>query len=106
MPELFLNKYESYSKKEEKGEGENLKIQLFKNFRSKKNILTFTNKIFENIMSKTLGDISYKEEEFLNLGSNYPESNQDERIEIHIIDPQTEKEEENEKEDIKILSYY
>ena len=103
MPELFLNKYESYSKKEEKGEGENLKIQLFKNFRSKKNILTFTNKIFENIMSKTLGDISYKEE-FLNLGSNYPESNQDERIEIHIIDPQTEKEEENEKEDVEELT--
>ena len=43
MPELFLNKYESYQKKENKKPEEDLKIQLFKNFRSKQNVLQFTN---------------------------------------------------------------
>lgn len=87
MPELFLNKYETYQKKEKKLPEEDLKIQLFKNFRSKQNILQFTNLIFENIMSKLLGDIEYQEEEYLNLGASYPEINQNEKIEINIIDP-------------------
>ena len=71
MPELFLSKYESYQKKEVREPEEDLKIQLFKNFRSKQMVLQFTNLIFENIMSKILGDIDYNQEEFLNLGANY-----------------------------------
>lgn len=86
MPELFLDKYETYQKKEVRKPEENLKIQLFKNFRSKQNILQFTNLIFADIMSKTLGDIHYNEEEFLNLGANYPAIHQNEKIEIHVID--------------------
>ncbi len=107
MPELFLGKYESYQKKENRKPQEDLKIQLFKNFRSKQNILQFTNILFENIMSKKLGDIEYNEEEFLNLGANYPQSHQNEKIEIDIIDPVAEEKEEiteetiNENEDIE-----
>ena len=85
MPELFLEKYESYKKKEEKQEEDNLKIQLFKNFRSKENILKFTNNIFQDIMSKQLGDILYNEEEYLNLGASYPEIEQNQKIEINVI---------------------
>lgn len=100
MPELFLNKYENYPKKEDKKEEENLKIQLFKNFRSKANILQFTNLVFQDIMSKPLGDIDYNKEEFLNLGANYEKIEQNEKIEIHIIDPTVpETEEENEEEE-------
>ena len=33
MPELFLNKYKTYKLKKEKSEADDLKIQLFKNFR-------------------------------------------------------------------------
>lgn len=73
MPELFLGKYENYKLEEEKKENDNLKIQLFKNFRSRKNILDITNLVFESIMSKNLGDIDYTENEYLNLGANYPE---------------------------------
>ena len=89
MPELFLNKYETYQKKENKALEDDLKIQLFKNFRSKQNILQFTNLIFEDIMSKDLGDIDYNEEEYLNLGANYLEIEQNEKIEINIIDSVT-----------------
>ncbi len=71
-PELFLEKYGLY-----KFKGENItdgmKIQLFKNFRSRKNVLDVTNLIFQNIMSYDLGSICYDENEFLNYGANYPE---------------------------------
>ena len=48
MPDLFLSKYSNYSENEANEKG--LKIKLFKNFRSRKNVLDFTNIIFENIM--------------------------------------------------------
>ncbi len=99
MPELFLEKYEKYQKKEQKTEKDDLKIQLFKNFRSKKNILDFTNIIFENIMSQTLGDIQYQKEEYLNLGANYPTIKQDESIEIHIVDTVAKEDDEEELEE-------
>lgn len=71
-PELFLEKYKEYGLKDEDTK-KGLKIQLFKNFRSRENILDITNLIFENIMSEKLGDIHYDEKEFLNYGANYPE---------------------------------
>ena len=102
-PELFLEKYESYKEKEEIEDGDNLKIQLFKNFRSRKNVLNITNTVFKNIMNKRLGDIDYNEKEFLNLGAEYPEG-KNLNTEIHIIDLKEEeesiyKEEEKEEEE-------
>ena len=49
-PELFLEKYATYKLKGEPITS-GMKIQLFKNFRSRKNVLDLTNLIFENIMS-------------------------------------------------------
>ena len=98
MPELFLSKYKAYKAKDEKGEKDNLKIQLFKNFRSRKNVLDFTNLIFQDIMSDSLGDIEYNEEEYLNLGASYEEITQDLETEIDVIDL---KEKENFKEELE-----
>ena len=97
MPELFISKYKTYKNKEEKKEEDNLKIQLFKNFRSRENILYFTNLIFQDIMSDSLGDINYNEDEYLNLGADYKESKENLNTEIDIIDL-LEDEEENLKE--------
>ena len=83
-PELFLEKYNSYKK--DPTENENRKIQLFKNFRSRQNILDVSNLIFENIMSKDLGQIEYNEDEYLNLGSDYEQIEQDYKTEVNIID--------------------
>ena len=109
MPELFLSKYKDYKLKENQNKDEHLKIQLFKNFRSRKNILDFTNIIFQNIMSEDLGDIDYNEQEYLNLGANYEEIDQDLKTEINIIDLKEEvtenninEDEQEEKEDEKI----
>ena len=76
-PELFLNKYETYKIKEDKKDEDNLKIQLFRNFRSRENILDFTNLVFEAIMTKNVGDINYNETEYLNLGADYKEPEED-----------------------------
>lgn len=96
-PELFLEKYYSYKLKKDMDENSNQKIQLFKNFRSRANVLDITNLIFENIMSIKLGDIDYNENEFLNLGANYPEPEESKqngkfagKAELHIIDLKAE----------------
>lgn len=86
MPELFLQKYNQYKNKEQKTETDNLKIQLFKNFRSRDNVLQFTNSIFQAIMSHLLGEIEYDQEEYLNLGADYPTIDQNLNTEIAILD--------------------
>ena len=99
MPELFLYKYETYKNKENRTLDEGLKIQLFKNFRSRENILNFTNLIFQDIMSNLLGDIEYNEEEYLNLGASYPDINQNLDTEINVIDLAEEEEKEEAEEE-------
>ncbi|MBQ9297968.1 MAG: helicase-exonuclease AddAB subunit AddA [Clostridia bacterium] len=101
-PELFLEKYEKYKLKQELRENDDLKIQLFKNFRSRKNILDLTNIIFENIMSKKLGDIDYTDEEFLKQDKDYDKPEKDinyaGKAELHIIDMAKIDEEEDDDE--------
>lgn len=107
-PKLFLDKYDSY--KLEPVDGEDRKIQLFKNFRSRSNILDFTNLVFEDIMSRELGNIEYNQDEYLNLGANFEEiQNQDYKIELEILDLSEENddiwktdEEETEEEQEKV----
>ncbi len=86
MPELFISKYKKYKNKADKTSEDDLKIQLFKNFRSRENVLYFTNLIFQDIMSDGLGDIEYNEDEYLNLGADYPEEKQNLNTEIDVID--------------------
>jgi len=85
-PELFLEKYNTY---------EDNKIQLFANFRSRKNVLDLTNVIFENVMSKEFGSIEYNENEFLNVGQDYKNTEEKTlgKAELHIIDASEENEE-------------
>ena len=101
MPELFLSKYKKYGDKKEPAPidpwdkkepapidpiDNGRKIQLYKNFRSRKQVLDFTNLIFENIMGEKLGEIDYTEEEYLNLGASYGENGQALIPEIDILD--------------------
>ena len=93
-PELFLEKYDNYQLKENKKEDDSLKIKLFKNFRSRREVLDITNQVFQSIMSKEFGEIEYDEGENLNLGAeDYPEG-KNLIPELHIIELE-EKEEEN-----------
>lgn len=89
-PALFLQKYENYPILKEGEKSENAKIQLFKNFRSRKLILDFANTVFEAIMSKELGEIDYNESEYLQQEKDYEEPAKKEipyagKVELHIL---------------------
>ena len=105
-PELFLEKYEKYGIEKNKfGQ----KIKLFKNFRSRKNVLDVTNLIFQDIMSKEFGEIEYDESEYLNLAATYEEPENKEfkfagTAELNIIDlKQEELDDEQEESNDEIL---
>jgi ATP-dependent helicase/nuclease subunit A len=87
-PGLFLNKYESYSREEG---SDNRVITLYKNFRSRKEVIDGVNFIFKTVMSKTVGELEYTDEEALNLGADYKVSEGFEAItggpvELHLIE--------------------
>ena len=73
-PELFLDKYNKYPLEEG---SLNRKIQLYKNFRSREEVISGVNYIFKEVMSKTVGELEYTDDEALNLGASYKE-NEDE----------------------------
>ena len=86
-PEIFLKKYRDYDT--EKG-ALHRKIMLYKNFRSREEVVNCANYIFENTMSKQIGDIDYTEDERLNLGAIFKENENENAIvggpsEIHLI---------------------
>lgn len=85
-PELFLKKYNNYS---EEASSKYRKIKLFKNFRSRKNVIEGVNFIFKQIMSKNIGELEYGEEEKLNYGADFKELEEgkdlERDIEIHLI---------------------
>jgi len=68
-PQLFIDKYKQY--KSEKKENNDIKIELNKNFRSRKEIIDFINFIFNKIMSEQVGDIEYNKGQLLNYGASY-----------------------------------
>lgn len=67
-PELFLEKYERYREDDE----HECRIDLAKNFRSRKAVLDSINAVFEVIMTKALGKIAYDEKVKLYPGAEYP----------------------------------
>ena len=101
-PDLFLNKYKKYKLKNQKSKEENLKIQLFKNFRSRKEVLDFSNLIFSKIMSEELGELNYTEEEYLNLGAEYKDTGENLKAEINVIQIEPTEEKTKDAEELKI----
>ena len=75
------------------------KIQLYKNFRSRDNILDFTNFIFQDIMSEELGEVDYNKNEYLNFGAeDYKKIDQNLKTEIDIINTKSDDLEEGQTE--------
>lgn len=119
MPKLFLDKYSTFEKVDEdkenteaEAEANNCsnrplpsncppgrKIQLYKNFRSRDNILDFTNFIFQDIMSEELGEVDYNKNEYLNFGAeDYKKIDQNLKTEIDIINTKPDDLEEGQPE--------
>ena len=66
-PELFMEKYDTYSL----DDSDKQRIDLDKNFRSRKEVLESVNFIFRQIMRKGLGNVEYDKPAFLNPGASY-----------------------------------
>ena len=98
-PKLFLQKYNEYILPKDNVE-ENTKILLYKNFRSRKDILDITNLVFTNIMSEKLGEIEYTEEEALNQGREFEDIDLDCKTELNIINMQEEKDDNSELQEV------
>ena len=70
-PELFMEKFATYDLEESKKQ----RIDLHKNFRSRREVLDFTNDIFYKIMAMDLGNVAYDTDAALYYGANYKDSN-------------------------------
>ena len=69
-PELFMEKYDRY----EIEESVNQRIDLYKNFRSRREVLDFTNDMFYKLMQPDFGKVAYDDKAALYCGASYPES--------------------------------
>ena len=69
-PNLFLSKYNRFKVD---GESSGIRIDLARNFRSRKEVLDATNYLFKQIMGVKVGEIEYDEAAELRAGAPYPE---------------------------------
>ena len=102
-PGIFIDKYNRLKDSKDAKDGEGRKIVLSTNFRSRAGVLQAVNFIFENIMSSSLGEIDYTEEEHLYPGVDYPENGQSE-MEVCIVnckDMEAEDDERPEKTELE-----
>lgn len=111
-PELFMEKYKTYT---EDGNSKGKKILLYKNFRSKNNILAMVNFIFEGLMSEEVGELEYTKEEALQYGATYYEETENQKeeasepVEILLLEENGSPEEtetvEDDNEELDLSAY-
>lgn len=74
MPNIFNERKKRYLPYKADENQTSAKIILDKNFRSRKEICSYVNFIFSNLMSEELGELDYTEEEYLYYGADYQDS--------------------------------
>ena len=90
-PLLFIDKHDRYAKYEEGDQAKRIYIDLVKNFRSRGNVLDGINFIFDQVMSRAVGEVEYDEKAALYTGAHYPEPEDGDGveaggpIELHIV---------------------
>lgn len=95
-PGLFLEKYKSF----DQTNNPNQLIRLKENFRSRGEVLTFTNEVFKHLMNEEIGEMTYGAEEKLIQGNttDYPEKPDPAYYPELLLYNQTEESEINETE--------
>ena len=76
-----MDKYNTYDKSESKKQ----RIDLHKNFRSRKEVLDSVNFIFRQIMTEDLGGIDYDDDAALNVGADYKKTGEN-ATEVLVVD--------------------
>ena len=81
-PKLFIDKLDSYPMTTE---GDSIRIDLDKNFRSRFEVLEFCNKVFEPLMQMDVGGVTYDEKAALKLGDDSFKGNKEDYIAEMLI---------------------
>lgn len=105
-PILFKTKRDEFSKETD---SQDRKIILSKNFRSRENILSSVNYIFERIMSEDAAELDYNEDEKLYVGAEYPDDAVnpiDSETEVIIVDTKAIAEEDEDLGKIGLQAMY
>lgn len=92
-PTIFLEKYLTYCEVKSAQVGQPRKVLLSQNFRSRKEVLSATNFVFENIMSEQMGEMVYGGEEKLYFGAEYYLPRTDTQTEFHLVNVENTDEE-------------
>jgi len=93
-PELFQEKYDEYLQfipGEDTFANCLVKILLYKNYRSRQEVIAAVNYLFRQIMSRNAGELDYTEKEALNFGANFPDPENSTvltggEVELHILE--------------------
>lgn len=80
-PELFMEKQETYTLTASTSQ----RVNLSKNFRSRKEVLDTVNFLFERMMTKELGNITYDAEAALYLGADMPEPEKNSDVQSELM---------------------
>ncbi len=99
-PTIFLGKYRSFKPYTEAAEGEERRIILSKNFRSRPQVLEGANYLFRALLSEEFGEMDYTDEDALYPGADYPEAEEEGgalyALELDALDCAAEEDDEEE----------
>jgi ATP-dependent helicase/nuclease subunit A len=89
-PGLFLDKYKRYGHNDDSGR-EGIRIDLARNFRSRKPVLDAVNFVFRQLMHGSVAEMTYEERAELVYGANYPDmkgggAKNEPSVEVMLID--------------------
>lgn len=84
-PTIFLEKYRTFRPYDQAAEGEERRITLSKNFRSRPEVLEAANDLFRCVMSRELGELDYTADQALYPGGTFPPGEGYE-TELHVLD--------------------
>ena len=84
-PTIFLEKYRRFADAAEAADGQPRRMVLSRNFRSRREVLTATNFVFGDIMSREMGEMDYTADEQLYFGADYYAEAADRETEMHVI---------------------
>ena len=87
-PDIFLGKYKRFKGLHEEETSDGRRILLYKNFRSRPEVLDSVNSIFTAIMSERAGELDYTKEEELIFGANY-DTDEKNPVHIQLVDSST-----------------
>lgn len=81
-PELFMEKFDVYTLED----GQQQRIDLHKNFRSRAQVLEGINYLFYQIMGREMGDVEYDSQAALYPGAQFPEGGPEASVEVLLAE--------------------